>query len=64
MWPPYPGAGQGYWAARAGFYETGPGQRNKKINNNRLVTATQPDTETVEPSHSFVYNNGKTRYIP
>ena len=59
VWPPYPGAGQGYWAARAGFYKTGPGQRNKKINNNR-----QSDTQTVEPGNSFVYNNGNTRYIP
>ncbi len=27
-WPPYPGAGQGYWARRAGFYGSG----NSNIN--------------------------------
>ena len=21
VWPPYPGAGRGYWANRAGFYD-------------------------------------------
>merc|ERR1711971_770336 len=54
VWPPYPGAGQGYWAARAGFYKTRP----------EKITSAQSDTETVvEPGNSFVYN-GKTRYIP
>ena len=56
VWPPYPGAGQGYWAARAGFYKTRPANRE-------LFRSAQSDTETVEPSKSFVYN-GNTRYIP
>ena len=57
VWPPYPGAGQGYWAARAGFYKNLPAKR-EKIN---LIRSTQ--SETAQSSNSFVYN-GNTRYIP
>ena len=61
VWPPYPGAGQGYWAARAGFYKTLPAKREKINNLPGQITSTQP--ETVQSSKSFVYN-GNTRYIP
>merc|ERR1711994_391060 len=62
VWPPFPGAGQGYWAARAGFYQTRAGQRNEKINR-RLVKSAQTDTESGEENYSFVHN-GNTRHIP
>ena len=62
VWPPFPGAGQGYWAARAGFYQTRAGQRNEKINR-RLVKSAQTDTKSGEENFSFVHN-GNTRHIP
>ena len=46
VWPPFPGAGQGYWAARAGFYQN-------KINIRQPATT---ETQPGEQSQSFVFN--------
>ena len=45
VWPPYPGAGQGYWAARAGFYKAPTALRNK------ITTTT-----TLQQNNTFVIN--------
>ena len=47
MWPPYPGAGQGYWARRAGFYNSKP-KFNDFVTTSRPVKVATNDATTVE----------------
>ena len=47
MWPPYPGAGQGYWARRAGFYDSKP-KFNDFVTTLRPVKVATNDATTVE----------------
>jgi len=47
VWPPYPGAGQGYWAKQAGYY---PGyQQSLKQQNKPIPLQVKPNLNQVKP---------------
>ena len=77
VWPPYPGAGQGYWARKAGFYDSGSRpkfngfattSRPIKPTNNATTSNTTSANDSVpvyRPRNSFKYyiNNNKSPWI-
>merc|ERR1712189_23598 len=48
VWPPYPGANQGYWAKKAGFYDNLPAFSRPKTS--RTSSIINPSSSTQLPS--------------
>ena len=52
VWPPFPGANQGYWARRAGFYNTLPNFGSAALQKSSSVVSTAQTIENLEVTSS------------
>merc|ERR1712176_238822 len=52
VWPPFPGANQGYWARRAGFYNTLPNFGSTALQKSSSVVSTTQTIENLEVTSS------------
>jgi len=52
VWPPFPGANQGYWARRAGFYNTLPNFGSTALQKSSTVVSTTQTIENLEVTSS------------
>merc|ERR1719167_142174 len=59
VWPPYPGANQGYWARQAGFYDNLPAFSKPK--SLRIPAVINQSTSTLTPS---IFSTNLTTQLP
>ena len=52
VWPPFPGANQGYWARRAGFYNTLPNFGSTALQKSSSVVSAVQTIENLEVTSS------------
>merc|ERR1711976_54731 len=64
VWPPFPGANQGYWARRAGFYKSLPNFGTAALQGSSpVVTETVAVTSSTPPTTSLASANVTSRVL-
>merc|ERR1711976_784829 len=64
VWPPFPGANQGYWARRAGFYKSLPNFGTAALQGSSpVVTETVAVTSSTPPTTSLASSDVTSRLL-
>merc|ERR1712170_323666 len=64
VWPPFPGANQGYWARRAGFYKSLPNFGTAALQGSSpVVTETLAVTSSTPPTTSLASSDVTSRLL-
>merc|ERR1712110_1338632 len=64
VWPPFPGANQGYWARRAGFYKSLPNFGTAALQgSSAVVTESLAVTSSTPPTTSLASSDVTTRLL-